>query len=502
MTFEHAVPESVGLDSQHILDFLDELEKKHVPMHSFLLFSGESVLADGYYAPYTRDSLHRMFSISKSFTAIAIGILAGDGLLALSDPVIRYFPDKLPEHVHPWIAEMTIENLLMMRTCHASTTYKNGSSDWVGSFFTTPPTHRAGTIFHYDTSAAHVLAALVERLSGMPLLDFLKERLRPLALSQESYMLTDPEGVSMGGTGLVATTADLLKFGYLLLKNGNIDGKQLVPAEFLARATSCLTETAVTAPLPSEGCGYCYMIWKNERGGYVCYGMGGQLLMVFPEKQTIFVTTADTQGIAGGNQLIYDAFYRHLYDNIKAAPAACSGSFGCHDNAAQQTLIHRLASLAIAPLSPYADGISWVQDTARLRRFSGSSYRIVDTSCNRSVPKRDVVSGFTYFSFIFTESGKGLIQFTLDQQDYTLSFGFGKMERGMFPVYDLAYTASGAWLDEHTLYVRFHIIDRYVGSVHMQFYFGENDITIFMKKVEESCFAEFNGHFYGIKEKK
>jgi hypothetical protein len=218
--------------------------------------------------------------------------------------------------------------------------------------------------------------------------------------------------------------------------------------------------------------------------------------MVFPEKQTIFVTTADTQGIAGGNQLIYDAFYRNLYGNIQETHS--SGDLGCHGKAAQQALIQRLASLAIAPLSPYADGSSWGQDAARLRRFSGNSYRIVDTSCSRSVPKRDVVSGFTYFSFNFTESGEGLIQFALDWRDYTLSFGFGKMESGMFPVYDLAYTASGAWLDEHTLYVRFHIIDRYVGSVHMQFYFGENDITIFMKKVEESCFTEFNGHLYGI----
>jgi hypothetical protein len=229
--------------------------------------------------------------------------------------------------------------------------------------------------------------------------------------------------------------------------------------------------------------------------------MGGQLLMVFPEKQTIFVTTADTQGIAGGNQLIYDAFYRNLYDNIQETPSSGASSFGCRGNAAQQALIQRLDSLAIAPLSPYADGSSWGQDVDPLRCFDGNSYRIVDTFFCPCTPKREYVSGFTNFSFIFSKTQKGLIQFTFNQWDYTLSFGLGKMETGIFPIYDLAYAASGAWLDAHTLYVRFHIIDRYVGSVHIQFYFGENDVTIFMKKVEESCFAEFNGHFYGIKEK-
>jgi hypothetical protein len=179
--------------------------------------------------------------------------------------------------------------------------------------------------------------------------------------------------------------------------------------------------------------------------------------------------------------------------------AAASGVARFHAPAAQQALQKRLASLAIAPLSPYADVSSWVQNTDSLRRYDGNSYRIVDATCNPSIPRNENVSGFTYFSFTFTESQKGLIQFTLDHRDYTLSFGFGKMETGIFPVYDLAYAASGAWLDTQTLYVRFHIIDRYVGSVHMQFYFGENDITIFMKKVEESCFTEFNGHLYGIK---
>lgn len=162
-------------------------------MHSFLLMRHDTLIAEGYYAPYQKDTLHRMFSISKSFTSIAIGLLEAEGKLSLDDPIVSYFPDKIPANVHPWIAAMTIRDMLMMRTCHAATTYKvDMKSDWVESFFTVPPTHPAGKLFHYDTSSAHTLSALVERLSGMPMLDYLKEKLSVLEFSDESYMLTDP----------------------------------------------------------------------------------------------------------------------------------------------------------------------------------------------------------------------------------------------------------------------------------------------------------------------
>lgn len=153
-------------------------------MHSLLLMHHDRLVFEGYYAPLTAHSLHRMFSISKSFTSIAIGLLADEGRLSLEDPVIKYFPEKLPDKdsIHPWVARMTIKDMLMMRTCHASTTYKlDMSSDWVASFFTTQPTHPPGTIFHYDTSAAHTLCALAEKLTGQNMLDYIKENCTSLA---------------------------------------------------------------------------------------------------------------------------------------------------------------------------------------------------------------------------------------------------------------------------------------------------------------------------------
>ena len=474
LDFKRGTPESVGIPSQTITNFILRLQKQKVPMHSILVYRHDCLVTEGYYAPYQPDTLHRMFSISKSFTSIAIGLLADEGKLSLDDPIISYFPDKVPDDVHPWIAAMTIRDMLMMRTCHASTTYKvNMQTDWVESFFTVPPTHPAGKLFHYDTSSAHTLAALAERLSGMSMLDYLKEKLSVLGFSRESYMLTDPFGVSMGGSGLTATPMDLLKFAYLIAHEGLVDGKQLLSSSYIRKATSNLTPTLVPAPCRSEACGYGYQFWRNEKDGYVCYGMGGQLIIFLPKWDLICITTADTQGIGGGNQLIYDALYDEILPSLAPNPLP-------EDQKSHQELLSLLQKLEIAPLeasisSPVAKKVDQI-------RFS-------------------VAANDQGFSDLRLTLGKdeGTLSFTLREKEYQLVFGLGCIRTGIFPVYEQRYAASGAWLADDTFYLRFHIIDAYVGSVHFEFSFGEDDVTVFMRKQEESLFHEFQGHLYGKK---
>lgn len=473
-TIPITTPEAVGIPSGCILNFLTRLDQYGIPMHSVLLCRHGKLAAEGYYAPYRANTLHRMFSISKSFTSIAIGFLADEGKLSLDDPIVTYFPDKVPSGVHPWIASMTIRDMLMMRTCHASTTYKvNMKEDWVESFFTVPPTHPAGKLFHYDTSSAHTLAALVERLSGMPMLDYLKEKLASLGFSKESYMLTDPFGVSMGGSGLVATPMDLLKFGCFISGEGYVDGKQLLSADYIRTAVSNLSDTRVTAPVRSEACGYGYQFWRNEKGGYVCYGMGGQLIIFLPQYDFICVTTADTQGIGGGNQFIYDALYEEIL------PFMASDALQ-EDKKTHTELLSLLENLTIRPL---ASNIHPLQEAS----ISGKHFQLSENPM-----------GFSTLSLSFdVAASTGTLHFTLHGDDCTLTFGMGHLETGIFPVYSMRYAASGMWQNDTTLYLKFHIIDSFVGSVHFQFSFGKDDVTVFLKKQEESLFQEFQGHLYG-----
>ena len=473
LTFQESTPEASGVPSTSILRFIERLEADKVPMHSFLFLHQDCLIAEGYYAPYKKDTLHRMFSISKSFTSIAIGLLEEDGLVHLSDPICNYFPEYVNEQTHPWILAMTIEDMLMMRTCHASTTYKlDMTSDWVESFFTATPTHPSGKVFHYDTSSAHTLCALVEKLTGMELLAYIKKKLAPLGFSEASYMLKDPFDVSLGGSGLVATPMDLLKFGYFIVKEGNIAGTQLLNASYIRKATANLTPTKATAPLPSEAMGYGYQFWQNEKGGAVCYGMGGQFIIFLPDYDFICVTTANTQGMAGGNQLIYNALYEEVLPHIQKSPLP--------DNAnLQAELSSRIKQLELKPLTGAIHSNC-------MAKISGNVYTLLPNE-----------QGFSKLSVSFDEVDSAILHYTLNDVDYELSFGFGKLKEGIFPVYDMKYAASAEWLSNDILYIYVHVIDAYLGSVQFELSFGDHDVTVFLKKVEESLFHEFNGHLYG-----
>jgi CubicO group peptidase (beta-lactamase class C family) len=488
LTLTTAYPEETGVPSGCILSFIRKLQKQELPMHSLLILRHDRLITEGYYSPCKKDSLHRMFSVSKSFTAIAIGLLMDEGKLSLEDRIVRFFPDKVPADVHPWIAEMTIRDMLMMRTCHASTTYKlDLTKDWVESFFTTAPTHPAGRIFHYDTSSAHTLCALCERLSGMPMLDYIKAKLPELNLSEESYMLKDPSGVSIGGSGLVATSMDLMKFGYFLLHGGKLEGRQALSPSYLQEALSPLTATCVTAPVLSEAMGYGYQIWQNQKGGFVCYGMGGQLIICLPKEDMIVVTTADTQGIGGGNQLIYDALYEEILPCLSDSPLTVTkASAALYDKTVQELSLAPLKGTLYSPLMELS-GIAGrdYQASPNPAGFSGLSlsFSLEEPLEKAAAKKADC------------QRTVGTLHFTLKEKDYAFSFGFGFLKTGLFPVYDLYYAASGVWLDEQTLYIKVHIIDAYVGSLKFQLSLGK-DAVLFMKKQEESLFQEFNGHLY------
>lgn len=471
LTFEKATPEETGLPSNCIIRLIERLQKRQIPMHSLLLMHQDKLIFEGYYAPCSADSLHRMFSISKNFTSIAIGLLIDEGKIALDDPIIQYFPEKLPDEVHPWIAQMTIKDMLMMRTCHASTTYKvDMKSDWVESFFTVPPTHPCGTLFHYDTSSAHTLCALVEKLTGGDMLDYIKKKLDILGFSKDSYMIKDPFGVSMGGSGLVALPIDMMKFGYFIAHRGLVLGKQLISPSYIDMAVSPITATCMTAPLPSEAQGYGLQFWRNEKDGFTCYGMGGQLIIFLPDYQLLCVTTADTQSIQGGNQQIYDALYEEVLPYIQKDALS-------HDQEAVQRLHDTCAALAVKPLesAPAPENLCEINNKTFHVQTEGSDFQSFSIQIQENV---------------------GTLAFTYKQNSYEIRFGIGTMQTGVFPIYDQKYAASGAWLFDGALFIKAHIIDAYVGCVQFQLSFRKDELTVFMSKKEESLFHEFKGHLY------
>ena len=537
-------PEAKGISASCIIDTLSEIDIRGISMHSFLLCKDDCLVAEGYYAPVKKDDLHRMFSVTKSFVSIAIGLLQEEGRLSLDDSIVKFFPEYVPNtcEAHPWLLATTIRDMLSMRSCHASTTYDKFSSktDWVKSFFTVAPTHKPGTVFHYDTSATHTLCALVEKLTGMKMLDYLRNKvLNEIGFSKEAYCLTDGFGVSMGGSGLMATSRDLMCFALLILHNGNLNGKQYISADYIKEATSFQTATCVTGPIPSESQGYGLQFWTGEHGSIVCYGMGGQLAILLPEYNTAIVTTADTQGYQGGNQVIYDAIFRHILPELEKRQSPWTPS-----DEEKLAFEQFMSKLAMRPLN---------HNKSAFEAWNNKSENVNDINTSFLTNFRAIMSSFegTYvikkafdaakaldkniinetiwdeISFEMNDSltpsctGKvslkchvfpSIVDSTVDSP-VTFEFGFGALKEGTLnmtthmgnradepvPV-SMRYAASAEWLSENMLYIRVHLLDTSVGSIHIQAAFGESDVTIFLRKQEETLFGEFSGHLYGTRQ--
>lgn len=469
-------PESVGIPAFSIVELLDELKQKQIPMHAFLLARHGKLVTEAYYAPYGPERLHRMFSVSKSFVSLAIGLLEQEGLISLNDRIVDYFPEKLPEKVHPWIREMSIRDMLKMQTCHNGTTYKlHPEKDWVKSFFTTPPSHPPGTVFLYDTSSAHTLCALVEKLKGKPLLDYLREKcLNEIGFSKDAYFIRDPFGVSMGGSGLMARPSDLLKVGFLLLNRGKTEeGKPLLPESYLKEACSFQVPTVHTAAFPEESFGYGYQFWRIRHEGYACYGMGGQLVIMLPKEDLLCVTVADTQERKGGTQEIYDALYTHVLPLLHGAPLP-------EAPVSLKALRQKVKNLSLPIVSgPFDSPVSTF--------VSGAVYTVAETS-----------APFERFSLALPAGcRKGVLHFSTSGNWHTLSFGFGFLATDSFPLYRQYCASSAAWVTPESLYLKCQLLDECVGSVHFQFVFTGKNVTLFLRKTEETYFKEFQGFFHG-----
>ena len=298
--------------AERVQRFVDRLQKEDVNMHGFILSVHGEEKVKAYYAPFAEGQPHRMYSVSKTMTGIAIGMLIAAGKISLDDLIVDFFQDWLPDHPNPYLTRLTIRNMLRMATCYRRTAYREGiDENWARAFFNGVPSHEPGTVFYYDTGCSQVLAALVKRVSGQEVIDFLNDRLfGPLGCKDERYWLRDPSGCCTGGTGLCMSLRDLHKVAQCLLDGG----RGIVPAWYAEKMGQKHIDTLLQTP-EEERYGYGWQCWRT-RAGWAMYGLGGQLSVICPEKQAILSTIADTRLDPVGVQRIYDAFFDEIYPFI------------------------------------------------------------------------------------------------------------------------------------------------------------------------------------------
>lgn len=542
MCFERKRPEEEGIASENIIRFIDELKKEHVNMHSFILYRRNSIIAEAYYAPYTRDTLHRMFSVTKSFTSIAIGILADEKKIDLEDKIIDYFKDKTDNiEVHKYIKDITIRDMLMMSTAHEATTYKKVThNDYVRSFFEVKPSHYPGTSYAYDTSASHTLAALVKKITGKNILEFLKEKcLTELGFSDESYGISDPMGITMGGSGIMAKPIDLLIFAKLLMNEGRVKDKQYISKEYIKLATTCRRNTYVRGNIDAEKYGYGYQFFMTKYNGFSCYGMGGQLVLCYPDKELILVTTADTQDGQEKTQRIYDAFYRNIYDKLDELNI----SENISEDSMSDTKNYRKLLDVISSLKIEEDDID--SDYEKLKMIDKKQFIFDDNSAGLVKASIDIDSnnesgsiilGFknsnTYCDISTSDTssynvnndnassysinndksnGDGINnnkpssdnasdKANMEDKDirtYRIEFGVKELRESVFPYYNMRYLAKILVAFKDTFIIRCHIIDESVCPLYIEVTTNGDNVTFYMKNKDEVFFKEFNGYVSG-----
>ena len=288
--------------------FVARLKKEDVNMHGFLLSVNGREKVKAYYAPFREGQPHRMYSVSKTLTGIAIGMLIDEGKLSLDSRITDFFSDWLPPQPDRRLLRLRIRDMLRMATCYRRTAYREGVDDnWARVFFTSVPDHEPGSVFFYDTGCSQVLAALVKRLSGREVIDFLEERLfAPLGCQDERFWLRDPSGCCQGGTGLCMSLRDLHRVAQCLMEGG----QGIVPAWYARDMARKHIETLLQDK-EEERYGYGWQCWRT-RSGWAMYGMGGQLSVICPEKRAVLSTIADTRLDPVGVQRIYDAFFDEI----------------------------------------------------------------------------------------------------------------------------------------------------------------------------------------------
>ncbi len=354
-----STPEAQGLAAHRILAFVEAADAQKLGLHSLMIVRHGHVIAEGWWDPYRPDLRHTMYSLSKSFTATAVGFAAAEGRLNVEDKVLSFFPEDRPATVSAHLAAMRIKDLLTMSTGHEKDTLgpllEEKECCWAKKFLSLPVPREPGTHFLYNTGATYMLSAVLRKVTGKSLLEYLTPRLfNPLGIEGADWE-TDPDGIATGGFGLRIRTEDIARFGQLYLQKGVWNGKQLLPAGWVAEATAAqVSNVPATGRNPDSDWqqGYGYQFWRCRHNAYRGDGAMGQYCIVMPERDAVVAITAETHDMQAVMNRVWDLLLPHM----QPAPLA-------PDPKANQALRQKLATLTALPAraaaaSPWAAAVS------------------------------------------------------------------------------------------------------------------------------------------------
>lgn len=454
-----SLPEEQGVSSAGIVNFIQVAERRRFRLHSLMVVRHGHVVAEGWWAPYRADLKHSLYSLSKSITAMAVGMAVSERLLTIEDQVVSFFPDDLPIEVSPMLANLRVKHLLNMSTGHALSDGEifprllgSPNDNWVRTFLALPIAHEPGTRFQYNTMATYMLGRIVQKLTKQTLIEFLTPRLfEPLGIEGADWEI-DTRGNNVGGWGLRLKTEDIAKFGQLLLQNGVWNEKQVVTSAWVDAAT----QVQIVQPRPEKPKrpveqddwlqGYGYQLWGCRNGAYRADGACGQFCIVLPDQDAVIAITAEQADM----QAVLDEVWNHLLPAFQRTNQTT--------DATQKSFQRTMESLAISP-PPGSIGSL----TASL--MGGKRFSILENA-----------TGISQFSLTFSAGGWAM-ELTDKKAKHLIKGGLGSWREGITQLSPMPLkllptpvpgetrhpiATTGAWRDTNT----FVITIRYLETAH------------------------------------
>lgn len=448
-----STPEAEGVSSEKIMQFIDAVGESKLEFHSFMLLRHGKVVAEGWWNPYRADLKHTMYSVSKSFTATAVGFAVTEKRMTVEDKVISFFPDKLPAEITPNLAALRVKDLLSMSVgMEKEPMGIIVSDDWVKGFLAWKIENQPGTKFLYNSAATYMLSAIVQKVTGQTVFEYLKPRLfEPLGISGIDWE-TDPNGTNVGGWGLRLKTEDMAKFGQMFLQKGQWNGKQILPSSWIEEAS---TMKILQSPEASQAKrdssdwlqGYCYQMWRSRNNSYRGDGANGQYILVFPEKDAVITVTAETPNM----QAEFNLIWQYLYPAISS-----ENSLPASEKTAE--LKAKLNALAL-PIASKSSSMTESLITGKIFTISNNAYKSATLTFKDGICKLNLTKENESYDIPF---GNGSWA-----NSETNRFGPYLVERAKNNRVGLApFKVAGSyeWKDEKTLILTL----RYIESPHTE----------------------------------
>lgn len=278
----------------------NELEKKvkKIKIEGFVIYKGNTRIFEYLKNKKVVENQTKVYSITKSIISILIGIMVDKGLIKnIHEPLHRYFPEIL-ELNDPMKEEITLFHLLTMTSGLQVGRYQS-SKNWVKFILEQPVIHKPGSTLEYNSGNSHLLSAIIQKISGRSTASFAEEFLfHPLGIKKYIWV-KDPQGVYEGGFSLSLNLEDMVKFGFLLLNEGQFKSKQVGSSNWIHEARKPYKQFE---PEEDRTFGYGYQLWtceiansNNKIEYYYANGLYGQYIFIVPKLNIMAVTKSYLQ---------------------------------------------------------------------------------------------------------------------------------------------------------------------------------------------------------------